>query len=54
MINFKNNFLNYCSDNKLEVNINQVKIIELLIKFYKKNFKKSIIKFLFQKKKKNK
>ena len=44
-------FLNYCSDNKLEVNINQVKIIELLIKFYKKNFKKSLFKFLFSKKK---
>ena len=51
MINFKNNFLNYCSDNKFEVNINQVKIIELLIKFYKKNFKKSLFKFLLSKKK---
>ena len=50
MINLKKKFFEYCSDNKLEININQIKIIKLLIKFYKENSKKNFFKNLFTKK----
>ena len=50
MINLKKLFLNNCSKNKLEVNKNQIRIIELLIKFYKENFEKSFLKNLIRKK----
>ena len=32
----KKTFLNYCLDNKFQKNTNQVKIIDELIQFYKK------------------
>ena len=51
MINLKKLFLSECSKNNLEVNINQIRIIELLIIFYKKNFKKKFFKNLFENKK---
>ena len=50
MINLKKKFLNYCSNNKLEINTNQIRIIELLIKFYKENFQKLFFKIFFKKK----
>jgi cell division protein ZapE len=50
MINFKKLFLTQCSNKKLEINDNQLIIIDLLIKFYKKCFKKSFFKNLFTKK----
>jgi len=43
--NLKEDFSNYCKINRLEININQIKIIELLIKFYISNFKKSFFSF---------
>ena len=50
MTNLKKLFLNYCSANKLEVNIDQIRIIELLIKFNNENFKNSFFKNFFKKK----
>ena len=51
MINLKKLFLSECSKNNLEVNINQIRIIELLIIFQKKNFEKNFFKNLFENKK---
>ena len=50
MTNLKKLFLNHCYVKRLEINDNQLRIIELLIKFYKKCFKKSFFKNLFTKK----
>ena len=41
----KNNFLDYCKNNKFKINNNQIGIIDLLIKFYNKNCKKKIFSF---------
>jgi len=47
---FKNNFLKFCSENKLEINDNQIEIIDSLTKFYKKSFTRSFFSKLFNKK----
>ena len=50
--NLKEDFSNYCKINKLKINNNQIKVIELLIKFYISCFEKSFFSF-FKNKKKN-
>ena len=50
MINLKKLFLTHCYGKRLEINDNQLRIIELLIKFYKECFKKSFFRNLFSKK----
>ena len=51
MENLKKLFLDNCSKNKFEVNINQIIIIKLLIVFYKENFKKNFFRNLLKDKK---
>ena len=48
--NLKNNFLKYCTDNKLEINNYQIEIIDLLIKFYNDCFNRIFFVNLFNKK----
>lgn len=48
----KNNFLKYCSTNKLKVNKNQIKVINLLNLFYNDFLKNSFFSRIFIKKKK--
>ena len=49
----KKNFLKYCIKNKFEKNFQQIKTLELLNKFYLKNYSsKSIISRIFKKNKK--
>ena len=48
----KVNFYNYCKINKLEINNNQIRVIELLVKFYISCFKKSFFSFYQNKNKK--
>jgi cell division protein ZapE len=50
MTNLKKLFLAHCRVKKLEINVNQLKIIELLIKFYRECFKKTFFRNLFSKK----
>ena len=50
MTNLKRLFLTYCRVKKLEINVNQLIIIELLIKFYRECFKKTFFRNLFSKK----
>jgi cell division protein ZapE len=47
MKNLKKLFLNHCNNKKLEVNFNQTKVIEELIKFYKENFNRSFFRDFF-------
>ena len=49
-MNFKKLFIIYCTNKKLEINDNQVKIIELLAKYHDKNFNKSFFNNLIFKK----
>ncbi len=50
--NLKKNFIKHCKKNKFEVNNRQIEIIELLMKFYLKNFSsKSFISNIFSNKK---
>ena len=49
-MNFKKLFLNYCSNKDLEINKYQIKIVELLGKFYQLNFDNSFLSNLFSKK----
>ena len=53
-MNLKKLFLNYCNEQNLEVNDNQMYIIDSINRFYQKNFNNSIISKLFLKKKTNK
>ena len=46
----KKSFLNYCTKNNFQQNINQIKLIESLISFYNKNFQRNLISKLFLKK----
>jgi cell division protein ZapE len=48
----KENFYNYCKINKLEINNKQIRVIELLIKFYIICFEKSFFSFFKKKNKK--
>jgi len=48
----KVNFYNYCKINKLEINNNQIRVIELLIRFYTTCFEKSFFSFFKKKNKK--
>ena len=50
--NLKDDFFNYCKTNKLEINYNQIRIIELLTKFYISSFEKSFFNFFKKKNKK--
>ena len=50
--NLKENFFDYCKINKLKINSNQVRVIELLVKFYISCFKKSFFSFYQNKNKK--
>ncbi len=50
MKSLKKDFLIYCSNHKLKINKNQIKIIELLIKFHNNCFKKNFFFNLFRKK----
>ena len=50
MTNFKKLFLNYCYSKRLEINDNQLRTIELLIKFHKECFGKSFFRNFFSKK----
>jgi len=50
--NLKRDFSNYCKVNKLKINNNQIKVIELLIKFYINCFNKSFFNFFKNKDKK--
>jgi len=50
--NLKKDFSNYCKVNKLKINNNQIRVIELLIKFYINCFNKSFFSFFKNKDKK--
>ena len=50
-MNLKKIFINHCNNNKLEINTSQIKIIESINKFYKKNFDNNYLLNLFSKKK---
>jgi cell division protein ZapE len=50
--NLKKDFSNYCKINKFKINNNQIKIIELLVKFYINCFDKSFFSFFKNKNKK--
>ena len=52
MNSLKKNFLQYCSENKLKVNKNQIEIIDLIIKFKNNFFNKNFFSGLFRKEKK--
>jgi cell division protein ZapE len=52
MKSFKNNFLKYCSVNKLKINNNQIEVIGLLKIFYDNCFKKYFFLRFFKKKSK--
>jgi len=52
MKSFKNNFLKYCSVNKLKINNNQIEVIGLLKLFYNNCFKKYFFLRFFTKKSK--
>ena len=43
-MNLKKSFLNYCKNNNLEINHNQINLIEELNLFYNQNFNKSLLK----------
>ena len=49
-MNLNKLFINYCKNNNLEINLNQINIIEELNKFYNLNFDKSFLKKIFSKK----
>jgi len=51
-MNLKNLFLNHCKEKKLEININQITIIEVINKFYQNNFNHNFLTSLFSKKEK--
>ena len=48
-MNLKKSFLNYCKNNNLEINHNQINLIEELNLFYNQNFNKSLLKKIFAK-----
>jgi len=50
-MNLKKLFLKNCKNKELEINDNQIKIIELINKFYQDNFNKSFFLNLFYPKK---
>ena len=50
--NLKKDFSNYCKINKFKINNNQIRVIELLIKFYINCFNKSFFSFFKNKNKK--
>jgi len=50
--NLKDDFFNYCKINKFQINVNQIRVIELLIKFNTSNFEKSLFSFFKKKNKK--
>jgi cell division protein ZapE len=50
--NLKKDFSNYCKINKFKINNNQIRVIELLIKFYINCFNKSFFSFFKNKDKK--
>ena len=50
--NLKKDFSNYCKINKFKINNNQIRIIELLVKFYISCFEKSFFSFFKNKNKK--
>ena len=50
-MNFKKLFIETCNSKGLEINNSQVKIIELISKFYQENFNISFMSYLFSKKK---
>ena len=48
-MNFKDLFLEHCKKNKFNINQNQIKVIEQLKIYHKKNFKNSFLKKIFKK-----
>ena len=48
-MNFKDLFLEHCKKNKFNINQNQIKVIEQLEIYHKKNFKNSFLKKIFKK-----
>ena len=48
-MNFKDLFLEHCKKNKFNINQNQIKVIEQLEIYHKKNFKNSLLKKIFKK-----
>ncbi len=48
-MNLNKNFLNYCKNNKYEINNNQLEIINNLKDYYDNNFKRSLLKKIFKK-----
>jgi cell division protein ZapE len=49
-MNFKKLFINYCKEKDLEINEGQIKIVELIDKFYQLNFNASFLSTFFYKK----
>ena len=49
-MNLKKLFIEYCEDNKFEINHNQLDIIHNLENYYKQNFNQSLLKKIFKKK----
>ena len=50
-MNLNNHFINFCKNNNLEINSDQIDIIKKLNNFYNINFNKSFLKKFFSKKK---
>ena len=50
-MNLNNHFINFCKNNNLEINSDQIDIIKKLNNFYNNNFNKSFLKKFFSKKK---
>ena len=52
-MNLNNHFINFCKNNNLEINSDQIDIIKKLNNFYNINFNKSFLKKFFSKKNQN-
>ena len=48
-MNFKDSFAKHCTKNKFDINLSQVETVEQLEKFFKLNFKKTLLKKIFKK-----
>ena len=48
-MNLQNKFIEYCNTSNFEINLNQIKIINSLEKFYTENFGTSLLKNFFNK-----
>ena len=52
-MNLNNHFINFCKNNNLEINSDQIDIIKKLNNFYNINFNKSFLNKFFSKKNQN-